>query len=151
MTPLEFRAASRALAKEIGSKAEISSHFSDYCDEPLSALVYPRGSFGNGRVHDASFTVRAFSFEDLLNGVRAKWIEYAEAHRQRSIREMALEIIRITAEHGECTDAQLRGSTKFSHAEIGLYGEAACADANDIAGRGPFSIVTMGGANAEAA
>jgi hypothetical protein len=64
--------------------------------------------------------------------------------------DMALEILCITDEQGCCTDTVLRGS-KFSVGDAPRFGPVACGKANEMAGRGPFEIVSTAGANGEAA
>lgn len=140
----EARDAFKAFAAEIS--AEASLHVSlntsrwEVGPDALSATAYPRGV---GK--DSVFTVTADDWSALLTATKEKWAEYTDEHAARTIRAMALAIIRITAELGECTDAALR--SEFSEAEVRRHGERACADANDIAGRGPFSITRFGGAN----
>lgn len=147
ITPRDYEKAIRSFQSKIGPRANVSTFINSGENGPLYAAVYPTGNYSKGAV----FSVHAETFSELLAAVTAKWAEYEEAHRVRTIRKMALAIIRITAELGECTDAALRNCGEFDPGQISAYGEQACADANDIAGKGPFSIVVMGGANAEAA
>jgi hypothetical protein len=146
MTARQFAVAIKAFEKTIGPRASISV-FLLHNGEPLCCAVHATGNYSKG----AEFSVKAETFAELLDAVKVKWSEYEEAHRTRTIRKMALAIIRITAELGECTDAALRNCGELDPGQINAYGEQACTDANDIAGKGPFSIVVMGGANAEAA
>lgn len=81
--------------------------------------------------------------------VRAKHAETRDAHDATAIRAMALKIIELTADHGECTDAALR--QHFDAGDVARLGDRAAADANEIAAGGPFAIVALGGSNAEAA
>jgi hypothetical protein len=111
------------------------------------ASLFSRGIGGVGGSQD--FRVDGDTFAELHNALTTKWAEYEAKHRAETIRRMALAIIRITAELGECTDAALRNCGEFDPGQIKSYGEQACNDANDIAGRGPFSIIVKGGANAE--
>lgn len=144
----EFRAGVLALRTEIGPRAEIYTSVNDkgptYC-----ANVYCKGlTQSRGEME---FRVEANTFRDLLAGLQGKWSEHSDVHAQRTVRKMALAIIRITAELGECTDAALRNCGEFDPGQVRRFGAAACADANEIAGKGPFSIVVMGSANSEAA
>lgn len=148
MSARDFAKAINLFEKKIGPRANVSCFVVGNGDGlPLYAAVYATGNYSSG----AEFSVQAETFAELFAAVGAKWTEYEEAHRSRTIRKMALAVIRITAELGECTDAALRNCGEFDPGQIKSYGEQACADANDIAGRGPFSIVVKGGANAEAA
>ena len=145
MTAHEYRAATKALTELIGPVAEVWTYMNS--SGPLfRACLYSRG-VGRG---DYDFSVQGDTLSDVHKSVTDKWAEYSEAHRARTIRKMALAIISITAELGECTDAALRNCGEFDPGQISAYGEQACNDANEIAGKGPFSIVAMGGANAEA-
>lgn len=144
-TAADAREAFKAFANGIGPEADIHvslvlSRFSSEKNNALSLSVYPRGF-----TKDAAFWVDAPDWSSLLTAAKEKWAEHIDEHAARTIRAMALAIIRITAELGECTDAALR--SEFSDAEVRRHGEQACADADDIAGRGPFSITRFGGAN----
>lgn len=141
----EYVEATTQLQAKIGLFARITASLHE--DAPLLwATVYPRGL---GK--DPAFYVRGDTFAETLQALKDKWAEFEADHKARTIRKMALAIIRITAELGECTDAALRNCGEFDVGQIKQYGAQACADADDIAGRGPFSILIMGGANAEAA
>lgn len=146
MTPKEYAVAIYEFQAEIGSRAHIWTRagYGQYGsrEDALAASVYTNWP-GNDRV----FEVKANEFDDLLNKVKEKWQSYKAEHRARTIRSMALEIIRITAEHGECTDAALRAGT-FSDAEVTELGPEACEDADKIAGGGPFKIKPIAIANA---
>ena len=146
MTAPEYRDSIAALLRSIGLKDQIWTFIN--ANGPLfKATLYSRG-VGYG---DAEFEVTGDTFAELYKSMADKWAGHGEIHRARTIRKMALAIIRITAELGECTDAALRNCGEFDIAQVKAYGEQACADANDIAGKGPFSIVAVGGANVEAA
>jgi hypothetical protein len=152
MTAREFRSAAGALKRELGPRAEISTfvmsdHEYSRKSAPLRCCVYPAGSMISG----PEFSVDAETFAELFAMLKAKLASHAEVYRTRTIRKMALAIIRITGELGECTDAALRNCGEFDPDQVKAFGELACADANEIAGKGPFSIVAIGGANAEAA
>lgn len=143
MTPTEALTVFRALSEKIGRNAWVSvslAHEHSIADGALSCSVYPRGV-----THDHAFTVFADDLAELHEKALAKWAEYGADFRKQQTRKIALAIIRITAEQGHCTDAALR--QEFPAAEVSEYGEAACADANAIAGKGPFEIITLGGAN----
>lgn len=148
MTGKEYRAAVLALAKSIGARAQIWTCMND-AGKLFHVALYATGIGGTRSEMD--FRIEGDTFDELYALTAATWAEYEEAHRIRTIRKMALAIIRITAELGECTDAALRNCGEFDPSQIKAYGEQACLDANDIAGRGPFSIIVKGGANAEAA
>ena len=141
MGPAEIRNEIRAFAQEVGSEAFVSVDFPMRGDAPLTISVYPHGLTRN-----CAFTIYSHSWKDLFASARAKWAELSAEYLVRLIRDMALEIIRITAEHGACVDASLR--EKFSFADVKQHGAAACQKADEMASNGPFSIVPAGAANA---
>mgnify|MGYP005816996013 CR=1 FL=1 len=146
MTPYEYRDAVKALLCKVGLRAEIYTSFND--EGPLyHASLYPRGIAGSSSRDDGYLRVEDDTFEGLFGKLSDAWSGYEGRHRDQVIRKMALLIIRITADLGECTDAALRQSGEFDVGQIAAYGEDACRDANDIAGRGPFSITRKRGAN----
>lgn len=142
LTHAEANAAFRAFVEGIGPKATyhvgLESH---YRGSALQGAIYPDGILGNARME-----VLADSYRDLLSKCEASWRDRLDVHRAATVRAMALEIITQTADQGECTDAALRA--KFSFREVDEYGEAACAQACEMASNGPFSIVALKGANA---
>ena len=147
LTTAEARDAFNALAKEIGSgRIFVSLNDKSWARAPaLHASVYGVRGMGD----DRRFAVEADTFRDLIDEIRAKHAETADVHDKATIRKMALKIIELTADFGECTDAALR--QHFDAKEVAQLGERAAADANEIAAGGPFSIVAIGGSNAEAA
>lgn len=142
MTPIEAVSLFNKLAKEIGHKADLFVTLGREHEKALMLSCYP-----NGIGRDALFRVDADDFETLFSIAQEKWAELSQVQRQRSIRKMALEIIRITAEMGECSDAALRAE-HFSAEDLARYGADAVADANEIANNGPFTIVSGASANA---
>jgi hypothetical protein len=152
MTAREFSDAVTKLAAGMGPRGSISTFIMDrLCGAdgaPLYSAVYPTGDYSRG----PEFTVTAETFAELHAGLRDKIAAHAEVYRTRTIRKMALAIIRITGELGHCTDAALRNCGEFDPEQVTAFGELACTDANEVAGKGPFTIVALGGANgAEAA
>lgn len=151
MTAREFSGAVVKLKSGMGPRASISTFVMDRSPHddgaPLYCAVYPNGDFVSG----AEFTVIGETFSELYEALRDKIVSHAEIYRARTIRKMALAIIRITADLGHCTDAALRNCGEFDPDQVATFGELACADANEIAGKGPFTIIAIGAANAEAA
>lgn len=149
MTPREFRAALREIEREIGPKARVSVGFNFNDSHPaLFAVIYP----DRNNYDDYVCADNDNDFGAILAKIRSKWAEHRDRHRVERTREMALEIIRLTALHGACTDAALR--MKFDTGEVAELGNAACAEAERMASHSPFRIVTAGvgnGAPAEAA
>lgn len=152
MTATQAADAFDKLAGKIGPKAEFSIHlntkrYGSRCAERgiLSASLYAGGSYAAGSL----FACRGDTWEELLASAEAKWVEHCEEHRRRTILDMAVAIIRITDQFGECSDQMLR--VEFAAGDVKRFGADACAKANEMAGRGPFAIVETAGANARAA
>lgn len=150
LTHAEAQRAFKAFAAGIHSECYCSPSISaERYSAPkgvLTLYVAPKGHLGNG----GSFVVYADTWRDLLAAGEAEWATRSDQHSEHTIRTMALEIISITADQGECTDAALRA--KFDAADVIRFGEQACAQATEMGGLGPFSIVKLSGANdAEAA
>ena len=145
MTPQEAVTAFVEFEKSVGPNANVfvALNLNRWNEKrAFSASIDPDGVLARN-----GFTVYADDLDALLAEATAKWAEFSVEHRARRIREMALEIIHITAEHGVCTDAALRAG-KFSDAEVTDLGPDACVDATEIASNGPFSITPLAKANA---
>lgn len=145
MTPQEFRKELIAFRSSIGPNAYVTAGICglDWGAErgTLDCTVYPDGLTRSGE----SFTVYAEDWDALLYVAKKKWDEHQSEYQRQTVRKMALAIIKITAEIGQCTDAALRD--KFSETQIKHCGKLAVADANKIAANGPFDIVKIRGAN----
>lgn len=111
-------------------------------EEPVYLNIYPMGIIGTV----PSFNVFADTWENLVAAAKAEWQTRCAEFNKKTVREMALAIIRITAELGHCTDAALRGA-KFSNNQIKQFSQAATEDANQIASNGPFSIIAADKSN----
>jgi len=135
----EIRAQLAALKAEVGSKAEVS--FTVGLDSP-PAYVYlaPYGLLGKPTLIE-----RGNSFEECFEKITSRWRECAESHRAEIVKRIALAIIRLTAELGECSDAALR--VEFDSTEVSRYGQEACELADKMAANGPFKIVATAGDN----
>lgn len=143
MTPQEVHAELVALAAEIGPGAHllVSVTASDYSNG-LSGSVYPVGVTGSSVcLHTRS----AESWEGVISEMRLRWEDHRDLHASNATKGMALAIIRLTAENGECTDGALR--CEFVQQEIDRYGDAAAALATEMGGNGPFEIVRLGVGN----
>lgn len=143
-THTEARTAFKALLASIGPKAEgsVSISLSKWADGKslLRCDLWPDGLVGQMQMSAAADTYR-----ELLAAAEEAWAERSDLHAVETIRKMALAIISITADRGECTDAALRA--EFDASEVKQYGERACAQATEMASNGPFSIVSLSGAN----
>ena len=142
MTPIEFRNALSALAKRITTpNPHVSIFFHDTGKQPIRGSIYTNWPYG-----DPSVSVDGDDWETLIKDLGSAWDAHYATHQKQRTRDIALEIIRITSEKGECTDAALRGF-KFSAKEIEELGAAAISEANRMAANGPFSIVSAGKSN----
>lgn len=147
MTPAEIRTALDALKGEIGPKADITMSICardqfESGSQPIRASVYPFGMVNS----KGWFAIKSETFEGAISELRTKWTAYSDEHRSQTTKNMALAIIRLTTEVGECSDAALR--QEFDAASIARWGDDACKFADEMAGKGPFRIKRKRGANA---
>lgn len=143
MIATELHSELAAIKRDVGPHAYVSlSITADEGERPVYICIYPYGMVRNeGYVH-----VRCADFEEALHKIRAKWTAYKERFSKTITRKMALAIIRLTDEFGECRDAALRD--EFDPGQIASFGKEACQLANTMASKGPFAIIAMVGANA---
>jgi hypothetical protein len=144
MTPVEIRNSLNDLCRGIGPKATGSVYLHDSSSDarPVYASLHPYGGFKS----EGYVAVYGTTFEEALDRLRAEWVKQSDLYREETTKKLALAIIRITAEHGACTDAALRQD--FDAGVLKRWGADACALADDMAGRGPFAIQETTGANA---
>lgn len=149
LTHEEASAAFKALGEQMGSRADWSAGLNRHSSlnkAALTATFWPNGLCSSS----PQFFVFADTYRELLAASEEAWAERSDLHAINTIRDMALAIIRITAERGECTDASLRA--EFDAADVTRFAERAVESANEMASNGPFSITKLSGANdAEAA
>lgn len=151
MSAEEYRTAIKGFLSTVGIRAEAYTSLNE-AGPLFHVSFYPQGIARSSiRSDDNYLRVEGDTFSELYQKLTDGWAEYEARYKTQTIRKMALAIIRITADLGECTDAALRNCGEFDSAQVARYGAQACADANEIADKGPFSIITIGGANAEAA
>lgn len=145
MKPAEIRTALHELKKEVGIKANISLHIDGDHErgEPVYIGLYP---FGVCNGADGYLSARAADFAEAIATLRKDWEAFRDKHRQTWLQKMALAIIKITADQGECTDAALRQD--FDAGMLASMGAEACELANQMAANGPFTIKENRGANA---
>lgn len=138
MTPLEIQAEAEKFRLEIGEHAWLSVGIGSrgMAEKPCTATLY-----ADGITKDRTLGVDAVDWPDLFVVLRATWSSRQVEIRHKTIRKMAMEVIRLTAEFGECTDAALRQT--FRADEIKRYAADAIKDANDMAVNGPFDITFM--------
>lgn len=118
--------------------------------EKAHVHISPMG-YGGNDAYIACNTNWCYPGDEAVSFVGKTWPEaigqaYAWAHsrpaidRDKLIRRLALAIIDLTDQHGECTERLLR-TREFSSAEIREHHEAACTRANEMAGGVPFRVV----------
>lgn len=145
MNPKDIQSALEEIRASAGPRADVYASINTYGSKPpLGADLYPKGIVGKD---GARISVNADDWTDLLDKLRKAWADHKDAHRAQQIKDMAIEIIRITADQGQCSDQALRAG-KFSAVEVKDLGEEACAYATQIAANGPFTIIATRGANA---
>lgn len=144
MTPQEIHAALVEIKKNIGPNAYISLGIDPESEakEPIYLALYPFGITYN----EGYLSIRAGNFAAALEGIRKAWSKHEAEHNRKATNKMALAVIRLTTELGECTDAALR--EEFDAAQIARFGADACKLADSMASKGPFSIKILRGANA---
>lgn len=146
MNAKQLKAALDEFRKSVGPKAMASLRMAsdDILDDlPVRASLYP---FGMGAGDKGYVSVEADDFASAFEALKAKWEEHRSEYERQVIRDMALAIIRITAEFGACTDSALRA--EFDAGIVAKWGDDACEAANKMASNGPFTISRMKGANA---
>lgn len=140
----EIQAGCRALAEKVGPKSYVNLSITN---GRTVASLHTKGIVGDPE-DVGSFAVFVHNFEDpaaALQELEELWRAEREARSGRVIEQMALSIIRLTAEFGECTDAALRAEYGQDVAELGAE---ALERANAMAANGPFSIRVTQSANA---
>lgn len=143
MTPQEVKAICLKMAKEIGPRGKVWCRINmENEDGTIEFTVYDNWPMG-----ETKLKVSAEDFATGVANLKAKWSAYQDQYRRDRVKKMALKIIEITALHGECTDAALRGCWEFDDRQITAFGADACEEANRMAANGPFSIVVKVGAN----
>lgn len=91
---------------------------------PISVSVYPRGV---GRSNPVYF--RAETFAEAIASAKTGIVDAARAEVEAIVRKMALSVIEITADNGECTERLLL-SAGFDSSAIAAHHKAACDRAN---------------------
>jgi hypothetical protein len=148
MTPTEIKSALEEIRAEGSAMAYISLSVSisyHNSGSVISASFYPDDITGQHKIH-----AKGDSFAEAIENLRAKWNEEKSLANRNAIRKMALAIIEITTDRGECSDAALRGAG-FHQVQIDRIGLLACDEATRLAAGGPFSIRQTAGANGEPA
>lgn len=129
-----------AFRNEVGDGAEIDAVFivgwcfngnTFHCTLTVDRRVSCGDQVRFSRAHE--------NIADFIPEARAWWNERKSKLNAEKIRRMALAVIEVTADKGECLPADLRARS-FSDAEIKSFGTLACEEAQRLADAGPFSI-----------
>lgn len=135
---LQIKAGLDALAAEIGEKAYVSISL-NAGQNTVRGVIYPQGTLD--KVH---LYAEAATFGEIVSALRLVWADHSTLHGENITREIALAIIRITFDRGECTDAALR--VEFG-SDAETFGARALEKANAMADSGPFTIINTGTGN----
>ena len=142
MSPKEIRDALSLLRRRVGPQA--SAHVtinSEPRDGLICAVIYPTGVCGAARL-----SIYADDWAEAITKLNEAWNEYRDAHQDDLLKRMALAIIRLTEERGECTDQMLRAD--FSAGDVTACLDRATALADKMAANGPFSVRRVADSNA---
>lgn len=136
MTPKEAQKWLRGLRKQIKEGfAEIRVDGWSDDDPPLFGSVCVKV----GGTLKSVVGCRADDLATLVERMQAQWTEFNAGYRAERVKALALDIIKITAEHGRCTEAALRLAS-YKADEIADIGDEAATMADAMAANGPFSI-----------
>ncbi|AWJ88901.1 hypothetical protein Sp245p_03405 [Azospirillum baldaniorum] len=116
-----------AMLPDSGAYAGISISHTDrrYGERsPISIQVYPRGI---GKSEALYF--RAATFAEAIASAKTGVVDKARAEVEALVRKMALSVIEITADHGECTERLLL-IAGFDSSAIAIHHKTACERAN---------------------
>ena len=103
-------------------------------------------SYGKAGLPRFQFNETFSSFESALDAAEAAFALHIEKHDETARRKMALAIIELTDAEGTVTDRALR-LAGFAQHQIDAHHQTAAALANEMAGKGPFTVVLEGAGN----
>jgi hypothetical protein len=141
MEAKELSQALSELRRAIGPEAELYCSVDDERNGVMRGGCVYLSIRPYGILKEPSIGIYADTFEDVLVKARATWQQHMAAFTADKIKKMALAVIRLTFEHGECTDKALR-KEGFAYEDIKVHGAAAVEQANTMAGNRPFKIIT---------
>lgn len=141
MTPTEIRNALAEIAGQFSNGYAAASI--PMSGPPLRLTIYPEGITKDRRV-----TVDAHDFAEGIAKLRTAVEAEREALDAEVVHRMALAIIEHADAEGGVTEAVLR--LVASREQIARLKDRAVAKANEMAARGPFTIVETASANAPA-
>lgn len=135
MTAAEIQARCKGIATLIGAggDATMMIHAHWRVAEAASVMV----TYGAGSGEYEFF--RAPTAAEALGQAEAFASTQAPLRAERAIRKLALDIIDLTDQHGECTVAMLRGR-RHDQSDIDAFTDAACIRAGEMSGNAPFEV-----------
>lgn len=136
MSVSDLLAECRALASQMGPKAEVRvGVMARYGGNDAMVHIYP-----DGMARSLGETAEGKSWPEAFAAAQV-WIStHKQVRRNNIIRKMALAVISITDEFGECPEARLRAAD-FSRDEISEFHQVACARASEMCASAPFSVL----------
>ncbi len=135
MTAKDLWRHERALRDALGPSGDTAI----YTDrDGVRITLYPAGLISSTPGYHTE-GVKAATWPEAFSAARAWIANYATVHRDSRIRAMALAIIDLTDQHGECTRVMLT-RRDFSGAEVEALKDAACQRASEMSANAPFSV-----------
>jgi hypothetical protein len=140
MTPTEIKDALKLLNGRVGPGCyvDVTITGASYDKTVIAGTILQHGGKSSRVVADDWQEVIRLMTEAVVNG--------RDAFQAALIKNMALAIIRLTDEHGECTDSMLR--SEFDAGDVTAFLDRALERADAMAGNGPFSVRRVAGSNA---
>ena len=121
------------ISKIIGQKSNVYANISP--NVGCSIALYPLGICASQGERFSGAT-----WSEAFRKARKWALTGGVVYSNATIRRMALAVIEITDEHGECTVAALRRQ-KFDDVEIEAFKEDACQRANEMCQGRPFVVL----------
>ncbi len=142
MTPTEIRDSLRLLAGRIGGDAGIDVSIRPNGSRfPIEGVIYPFGI-----TKSTAIRIQAEDWPEAVTLLNERWNDSRDGLQAQTIKTMALAIIRLTDEHGECTDQMLRA--EFDAGDVTAFMDRAIERADTMASNGPFSVRRVSQSNA---
>jgi hypothetical protein len=138
MTAADIKRHIKAIAAVVGPQviASASVSINKYEQHECSIALYLDDYYRGGEYF------RADTWSEAI-AAAYEWASTRSAiWRDTMIRKLALAIIDLTDQHGECTERLLL-TRDFTSATVREFHEAACARANEMAGGAPFRVVLL--------
>lgn len=137
MTPTALGKQCDALAELLGQNASVRVAVARYARADYVVNVALEATGIPYKVFFASTWAEAFAQASAFAASQRV------VSRNTLIRKMALAIIELTDEHGECSAIRLKGKD-FSAADIAAHHQAACVRAGEMAMGAPFAVLHLG-------